>query len=641
MYGNNNCSHYSMCSRSWSCQLAVAALPKDNKTSVSRRSDSTSSLYSCLLLHSLSIASVGRVISPRNVHGRGHLKCELTYKASSSTDTMEKRDLAANSRSGASTHRRVRLLIDFGTGIAMWISSTTTSTIILALQAQPSTNIFLRRWQKLAAKPVEGVSGPVLFSCITLCSTVYVAACMQLYCTAPGSVAMISAACILLVFFEACLNGLEVTPVERLAVVLPSLINIGLSWTVVHRLRERSQSAPARTKLEIKLRKLDRRNDSCKVCINCHRASILRVPAAATMSRRAMLMTSGACVVEEGSQLVDEDCVVAPEDSTPCNQAPRPTPPPAQQTTAAPRPSPRDQKRKAYYYNNLEHRARLNNKANKPSQRSLRHNERVEPHRPTEEPRNDLKSRKTSARSSFSASPSSQRQGGALYTGQIGQITNNYYYVNPEKVEAGSGPPVYTRGGRPYTEQMAHIPHNHHFVTREQHGIGPVPLVNMGQSYVHWARDDPVLPPSFPPALTEYCMRRHLWQEGRLRGQHPLPTEDSHAQAAFSQAEARTQSQPQPQLQQHGPRATLVQQQAVGTSPRKASSFGTNPSNGTQRHVGVDIVPVGTPRSKTAPRKPSSSVGQPEPDLYEQAFVPIKRTRTVPIHCFPECSKSL
>ena len=62
--------------------------------------------------------------------------------------------------------------------------------------------------------------------------------------------AIVSTVCILLVFFESCLNGLRVTPVERLAVVLPSLINIGLSWLILHRLRERLEPAPTPEKLE-------------------------------------------------------------------------------------------------------------------------------------------------------------------------------------------------------------------------------------------------------------------------------------------------------------------------------------------------------------------------------------------------------
>ena len=61
---------------------------------------------------------------------------------------------------------------------------------------------------------------------------------MHVYCTAPRSVAIVLTACILPVFFETVWNGLNVTPVERLGVVLPSLINIGLSWIFFHQSRE-------------------------------------------------------------------------------------------------------------------------------------------------------------------------------------------------------------------------------------------------------------------------------------------------------------------------------------------------------------------------------------------------------------------
>lgn len=70
-------------------------------------------------------------------------------------DVMEKRDLVEKSSWGASAHQWVWPLVDFGTGVAMWISSTTTSTIILALQAQPSSNVFLRRWQKASFVPLS------------------------------------------------------------------------------------------------------------------------------------------------------------------------------------------------------------------------------------------------------------------------------------------------------------------------------------------------------------------------------------------------------------------------------------------------------------------------------------------------------
>jgi hypothetical protein len=72
-----------------------------------------------------------------------------------SFDIMEKRDLVVNSSRTAPTHRRVWLLVDLGTGIAMWVSCTTTSTIILALQAQPSSNGILRGWQKVSSVPLS------------------------------------------------------------------------------------------------------------------------------------------------------------------------------------------------------------------------------------------------------------------------------------------------------------------------------------------------------------------------------------------------------------------------------------------------------------------------------------------------------
>lgn len=104
---------------------------------------------------------------------------------------------------------------------------------------------------KVAAQPVEGASVQVIFACITLCSTIYAASCMRIYCTAPRAVATVSAVCILLVFFEAVFNSLQVTLVERLAVVLPTLVNIGLTWTIVLRHRKRCEIALPSSKLDV------------------------------------------------------------------------------------------------------------------------------------------------------------------------------------------------------------------------------------------------------------------------------------------------------------------------------------------------------------------------------------------------------
>jgi len=171
--------------------------------------------------------------------------------ASSSLEITGKRELVRRSSWETSAHRRPGLLIDLATGIATWTSSTTLSTIVVALQDQPSENPIIRKWQKVATQPVEGASVQVIFACITLCSTIYAASCMRIYCTAPRAVATISAVCILLVFFEAVFNSLQVTLVERLAVVLPTLVNIGLSWTIVLRHRKRSDIALPSSKLDV------------------------------------------------------------------------------------------------------------------------------------------------------------------------------------------------------------------------------------------------------------------------------------------------------------------------------------------------------------------------------------------------------
>lgn len=195
-----------------------------------------------------------------------------------------------------------------------------------------------------------------------------------------------------------------------------------------------------------------------------------------------------------------------------------------------------------------------------------------------------------------------QRPGGALYTGQIVHITNNYYYVTPEQV-----------------------------------GLGPVLPAYAGQSHVPWARAAAAV--RAQPSLIDMQAARPISLATRV----PFAAEDSYGHAAASQAEPRPRSQMQPQPPKHATVAALAQQQTFGTSPRQTSSFGTSPSSGTLPYVGVEIDPVGTPRYKAATRKPSSSVGQPEPDMYEQEVEPrpIKRTQTVPLRYPLQCSQSL
>ncbi|KAF2624682.1 hypothetical protein BU25DRAFT_132151 [Macroventuria anomochaeta] len=321
------------------------------------------------------------------------------------------------------------------------------------------------------------------------------------------------------------------------------------------------------------------------------------------MSRKAALMTDGACVVVECSQSRNEARAVALDENAPCNQPSLPTPPLPQQIATATKPkrdSPRDQKRKAYYYNRLQpnnkNRAQLNSKGNKLGQRRLVHQE-VQPHQLAEESGNDVHSRTIHAQGSFSANLPSQRPGGPLYTGQIAHITNNYYYITPDQV-----------------------------------GSGSVPLVYAGHSHVPWVRPAAAAAVRAPPTRIELQEARPTTAAIGMS----FGANDSHGLVAGSQAEPRSRPQAQPQPQ---PVTALAQQQGFGTSPRQNSLLSSSPIH---RHVGIEILP----RYKTAPREPSSSVGQPERDaqgLYEREVEPrpINRTQTVPIRCTQDCSKSI
>lgn len=130
------------------------------------------------------------------------------------------------------------LLLRLATGTVMWVSSAATSTAVLGLQPQPSGNDVLRRWQTFAAQPVADASDSTLATGIAFCSALYAGSCMLIYCTAPRTVAIVSTACILLVFSETLWNSLNVSLVERLAVILPSFTNVGLSSVLVHRSKE-------------------------------------------------------------------------------------------------------------------------------------------------------------------------------------------------------------------------------------------------------------------------------------------------------------------------------------------------------------------------------------------------------------------
>ena len=74
--------------------------------------------------------------------------------------------------------------------------------------------------------------GMALLSGIVACAIGYAVSCGHAYRRAPRLIAMAGALCIAIVLLEGVWNFLRVSPVERLAVVLPSIVNVGLTWAL-------------------------------------------------------------------------------------------------------------------------------------------------------------------------------------------------------------------------------------------------------------------------------------------------------------------------------------------------------------------------------------------------------------------------
>jgi ABC-type enterochelin transport system permease subunit len=145
---------------------------------------------------------------------------------------------------------RSEIFIDLGCGAALWVCGAALSTIQLALQ-EPSHNAVLRVWQdvssnngnvwtkpltnQLVASPIQQSISTALIGSIAFCTVGYATACIYTYSRAPSLVAFATAACIALVFIEGLWNGLRVTLIERLAVVMPTAVNIGLTWVLLRR----------------------------------------------------------------------------------------------------------------------------------------------------------------------------------------------------------------------------------------------------------------------------------------------------------------------------------------------------------------------------------------------------------------------
>ncbi|XP_014553237.1 hypothetical protein COCVIDRAFT_108195 [Bipolaris victoriae FI3] len=136
--------------------------------------------------------------------------------------------LVARERDQKITNPLTGRLVALSCGASIWLCGTGLSTIGLAMQEQ-SHNTLLRYWQDLVAGPVQRLSSAVLAGSIALCSVGYVTACMIAYQRDPSFITVTTATCIAAVFVEGLWNGLHVSFMERLAVVMPLAINIGVT----------------------------------------------------------------------------------------------------------------------------------------------------------------------------------------------------------------------------------------------------------------------------------------------------------------------------------------------------------------------------------------------------------------------------
>ena len=84
--------------------------------------------------------------------------------------------------------------------------------------------------EQITASPIQNASNYTLVGSIALCVVGYAVACMHVYNRTPRLTAMAAGIFIACVFIEGLWNGLRVNPIERLAVVMPTAVNVGLTW---------------------------------------------------------------------------------------------------------------------------------------------------------------------------------------------------------------------------------------------------------------------------------------------------------------------------------------------------------------------------------------------------------------------------
>ncbi|EMD67014.1 hypothetical protein COCSADRAFT_284024 [Bipolaris sorokiniana ND90Pr] len=143
-------------------------------------------------------------------------------------------------RDQKSTNAHTGCLVALSCGASIWLCGTGLGTIGLAMQERSHNNL-LRYLQDIVAGPIQQSSSAALAGSIALCSVGYVTACIIAYHRNPSFVAFTTAFCIAAVFFEGLWNGLRVSLMERLAVVMPLAINIGVTLALNRRRTPKSR----------------------------------------------------------------------------------------------------------------------------------------------------------------------------------------------------------------------------------------------------------------------------------------------------------------------------------------------------------------------------------------------------------------
>ena len=150
-------------------------------------------------------------------------------------------------------------LVALSCGASIWLCGTALSTIGLAMQER-SHNTLLRNWQnvcllrsvglvtcltkQLVAGPIQQSSSTALAGSIAICTVGYATACMTAYHRDPSLVPVTTAVCIAAVFVEGLWNGLCVSLMERLAVLMPVAINIGITLALNRQRTTKFRSVP-------------------------------------------------------------------------------------------------------------------------------------------------------------------------------------------------------------------------------------------------------------------------------------------------------------------------------------------------------------------------------------------------------------